>query len=173
MELQNDMKKMKYDIYHPLPGHEARFAKKLAAAFPSAKRERKMKYLWMAASIVIFLGLGVLSFSVNKPLSETDQVMQKNTAYFSAIIKKEIMELDKLKNPEADHLVNETMAQLNKLEKEYKKIAKDFRKNNDNKNLLNAMIENFKKRIELLEFTKFQLREIQKQKSNNHEQNKA
>ncbi len=173
MELPNDMKNNKFDIYHPRPGHRERFAQKLEKAFPSRKKKRNITPWLMAASIVVFLGIGIFSLILNRPINETDSMIQKNTAYFSSIIKKEIKELHNTHSPEAKELIKKTMQQLEKLEKEYEKITKDFKRNNENKSLLNAMIENFKKRIELLEFTKFQLKELQKQKTRQHVQSKA
>ena len=174
MELPDNIKNMDYNIYHPRPGHEARFEKKLLKAFPEQrKKKQNRKIWWIAASIVIFLGAGMLSLWVNKPVSQTDRLLQKNTAYFSSVIEKEVKSLPKTKSPEAKQLIQETMKQLDQLEKEYQKITRDYKQNSENKNLLNALIENFKKRIELLEFTKFQLKELEKLKTENHVQNKA
>ncbi len=162
-----------YDIYHPRPGHEDRFARKLEKSFGSKNPKKISKYIWIAAVFILFVSLGFLSFPGKNGNTEQDRFIHENTGYFSKIIDREVKLLQKNQNPETRALINETMKQLEQLEKEYQTLLEDYKHNNENKNLLNALIENFQKRIELLQFTKFQLNEIQNLKTGNHEQNKA
>ncbi len=162
----------KYDLFEPRPGHEKRFEKKLKKTFASNKVSIGYKKWMIAASVALLMGLGSLNF-MKRSTSPEQIIIEKNTAYFSSIIQEEVKSLKEINDPQAGKLIANTMNQLKKLEKEYDKIIKDYKKNNENKNLLNAMIDNFKKRIELIEFAKFQLKEIQKLKASKNEQNKA
>jgi len=171
--MESTNKTNRYDIYHPGPGHEKRFARKLEKSFERKKPKKAGKYLGIAAVLVLFVALGSLPFLGKSQNTEQDRFIRENTGYFSKIIDREVKLLQKNQNPETRALINETMKQLDQLEKEYQKLLENYKHNNENKNLLNALIENFQKRIELLQFTKFQLNEIQNLKTGNHEQNKA
>jgi hypothetical protein len=168
MEFTN--KSNKYDIYHPTPGHEKRFAQKLEKAFSKRKVRNPKFILWKVAALLIMLGVGgeVLFNMYEFPIE--DPIIKERTEYFSLMINNEIQSLKQQTDPQTEILINNTLNELKKLENDYKKIIIDYKRNNENKSLLNAMINNFRKRIELIEFTKFQLNKIQQLKNKNHVQ---
>ncbi len=164
-EIQN------FDVYKPRAGHRERFAKRL-------KNQNKFKVrrrmFWIAAAVLIlFLGLSVDGYQKYKKLEQQALMkpeIRKTQDYFAGIIEQELESIQTEETPESRKLVAETMYQLKKLERDYDKLLKDFRINNENKALINAMIENFRQRIQLLEFTKQQLEEIKKIKNTYYEQ---
>ncbi len=160
-----------YDILEPKAGHRERFARRLSNRKAEKNHKRK---LWIAAAVLIlFLGGGIGGYQKFVEAEQAALVqpeIKKTQDYFAEIIQREIKIIQAEETPESKKLVSETMYQLKKLEKDYKKLLKDFMRNNENKTLINAMIENFRQRIQLLEFTKEQLEEIKKAKNTNYEQ---
>jgi len=162
--------KREFDIFEPKDGHKKNFEKLLTKKFKTKYNYLKISLL--AASIVIFISLGFWQYnkmSNTNEIAKTTPEIKKSTNYFSMIIKHEMEDIQKIETPDTKHIITETMLQLNMLENDYKKLLKDFQGNNENKLILNAMIENFRKRIKLLEFTKKQLEEIKKFKNKNYE----
>ncbi len=160
-----------YDILEPKAGHRERFARRLSNRKTEKNHKRKF---WIAAAVLImFLGGsigGYQKFVEAEQAAFVQPEIKKTQDYFTEIIEQELEIIQTEETPESRKLVEETMSQLKKLEKDYDKLLKDFRINNENKALINAMIENFRQRIQLLEFTKQQLEEIKKIKNTYYEQ---
>jgi len=86
----------------------------------------------------------------------------KNTTTFLLLIlfsfscakespEEQIKELENESTPETKILVDDTMAQLTKLEINYKKLEQDLINGGNSKLILSAMITNFQTRIDLLQ----------------------
>jgi uncharacterized membrane-anchored protein YhcB (DUF1043 family) len=119
----------------------------------------------VAASVLILLGLFFLNDSWQKQLTGTGvypEVIEKQEE-LTAFIKDNILEWDKFETPEAKSLISETYKQLDRLERDYNKLYKDFQKTG-NRFVLDAMIENAKQRKQILEELKQKLIQIEKMK---------
>lgn len=165
----------KLDIYDLKPGHEDRFMGKLKQRQVSVKRsfiKRHYKKLLLAASVLILITLGgqYINFAKQQQVNNTD--IQQSEQYFSQIIKAEIADIKADETPETQKVFNDAMLQINQLENAYQKLVHDYKINHD-KYILNAMIENFQQRIDILQFVKQEIQRIKQNKTHQHETHRA
>ena len=73
------------------------------------------------------------------------------------------------KTPETAQLVDDTLAQLAKLDKDYQTLEQDLVDGGDSKIILSAMITNFQTRIDLLKEVLSQIENIKNLKTQNDE----
>ncbi len=165
-----------FDVFEPKIGHQNRFKQKLKQRNISGHKTKKYFYWAAAAMLVISMSLVVIRYNTirkqQQKMAEVSPKIKQSTDYFAMIIKDELKEIKQIETPETQNIVAETMHQMAILEKDYDKLLKDFKHNNDNKLIINAMIENFRKRIDLLQYTKQQLEEIKNFKHQNYEHGK-
>lgn len=150
--------KGEFDVAEPKIGHRERFLEKLnqnkgIKPLPQ-KRTVWWKPLSMAASIAFVCIIGLHVFNTTPSIKE--QVVKiapeaSNTEhYFVGLIEEQMQQLNDLKSPETAKLIDDTLAQLNKLETDYALLEKELVNGRDIKIILNAMIINFQTRIDLL-----------------------
>ncbi|RKR06449.1 hypothetical protein CLV91_3304 [Maribacter vaceletii] len=147
-----------FDIEEPIAGHENRFLEKLLKKNTIATISKKDTSWWkplsIAASITLlcFLAIG----SINNRLTKEEQVAEispeisKSELYFVSLIDKQIKELEKENKPETKKIIEDTLFQLKKLEKNYNQLEQDLLNGGNSKLILSAMITNFQTRIDLL-----------------------
>lgn len=146
------------DIAEPENGHELRFLERLNAdkgvvALP--KKERNFwKPLSIAASIALVCVLGYQFLntpnSIEEKVVEIAPEAQQTAFYFTSLIDEQVAELQEAKSAETAKLVEDTMLQLQKLEKDYKELEQELINGGNSKYILNAMIINFETRIALV-----------------------
>jgi hypothetical protein len=148
-----------FDTRIPPEGHAERFAAKLAArdgsvASLAPKRKQWLRPLAIAASFAVLcmLGLRMLlpSPTVDQQVAEISPEISKTQFYFANLIEEQVRELQAEDSPETKQLIDDTLAQLAKLEVNYRKLEQDLLKGGNSKLILSAMITNFQTRIELL-----------------------
>jgi len=156
----------KFDVYEPKSGHKERFLKKLNKLEKHKNRKithRVYQFAGVAASLLILFGVfSFLRFEQQKH-NLVKQELKQNEQYFSNIIQAELEQIKVEETPETKKVFNDAMKQISALENDYKKLVKDYQVNR-NKYILNAMIDNFNKRIAILQFVKS---EIEKTKHQN------
>lgn len=157
-------------------GHEERFLDKLEGALPKQSRNNS-SYLWkIAASVVIFLGVGYAAFQfkgepVVKPSDDAPQAIAqlKTLGDISPDLKKvedyylANINLELAKMPVNDHnkeLVDSYIAKLEKLNEEYKKLSLELTENGPSELTINALIDNLKMRLNLLHRLREQLKDL-------------
>ncbi len=162
-----------YDLFEPAEGHEARFRAKLLHRMESNNRQRNNRrrfFMLAAASVLLFLALNIWLPSVrnlyeDSPLvAETQQLIRENETINRLIAAS--MESLPVTNAAQKELVHNTLSRLEKMEKDYRRLLEIY-KSNPNEKVLEALILNLKKRMEMLEDLKSQMEEIDKIK--NHE----
>ncbi|MDT0608523.1 hypothetical protein [Croceitalea rosinachiae] len=151
--LKND-----FDTESPSTGHEERFLEKLnrskGVVQISNKKTTWWKPLSIAASIVVICVLGFQL--VNKEDNIKEQIVKispevsQTEFYFASLIEEQVQELRALKSPETEQLVDDTLKQINRLETDYNNLEQELVAGGDSKLILNAMINNFQTRIDLL-----------------------
>ena len=165
--MTNEQNTNKFDVFEPKSGHKERFIAKMNQK--QTKNRFTISRKWMvAASFLLLFGL---SFSLLFKLDAKNKIapeIEQNQIYFSAVIKQEIKEIEKIKTKETEKVFADALNQMKILEKSYQKLVKDFQKNND-KYILNAMINNFNQRIEILQFVKKQIEDIKQTKNQQNE----
>ena len=164
-----------FDIEEPETGHQERFLEKLNNANGVVSLEKKKTIWWkplsIAASIALVVAVGFQLLdknpSVQEQVVEIAPEVSETEFYFVSLIEEQVQELENSKSPETAKLVEDTLAQLNKLEADYKELEKDLVDGGNSKILLNAMIINFRTRIDLLQEVLTNIEEIKNLKSNN------
>lgn len=165
-----------FDTEHPQAGHKDRFLQKLEASkaslivqreireesnAPKAAtiKEDRQKLAWkpwaIAASIALLctvaLGLYESEPTLDQQISEISPEASRTQFYFAGLVEEQVRELQNESTPETQKIIDDTMAQLHKLETDYARLEKDLVNGGNSKLILSAMITNFRTRIDLLQ----------------------
>ncbi len=161
-----------YDIHEPSIGHFNRFQAKLKQQEKPKKKQNWYKYIAIAASLLLFISIGFKS--INKANQSTDlssisPKMEDTQNYFTAVIHQELKKIEKIQNPTNQKIINDALLQIQVLEDDYKsqKIALSI--NSKNKNVIYAMVNNYQKRIEVLQNLLNELNKFNNIKKTYHE----
>lgn len=158
-------------------GHEARFLEKLDEQLPE-KNPRPtfgFNFLNIAASIVLLFGLGYFGYQSlgnevetdpteevvdanKKTIGDVSPELQKIEEYYLASINSELAKLKY--SPETKELFDGYIKRLDELSKEYKRISNELIENGPTEETVNALIENLKMRLSLLQRLKEKLNEF-------------
>lgn len=166
----------KIDYAEPTSGHEQRFLDKLNATKGVVTLAPKKQNFWLpllsiAASIAILLSVSIYQYnttsSIEDQVAEISPEASKTQFYFANLIEEQIKELNSEKSPETEKIINDTMAQLKKLQLNYTKMEQDLLNGGNSKLILSAMITNFQTRIELLNEVMIQIENIKTIKNTN------
>ncbi|MEC7263911.1 MAG: hypothetical protein VXW38_09240 [Bacteroidota bacterium] len=166
-----------FDVEEPQLGHQQRFLEKLNQAngtvYINKKRPTWWKPLSIAASIALVAILGYQAFgptlSLKEQVVEIAPEVSKTEFYFANVIEQQVQQLKDEKSPETAQLVDDTLAQLQRLQKDYKSLEQDLVNGGDSKIIMNAMIINFQTRIDLLKEVLSQIENIKNLKSQKDE----
>lgn len=183
MKTNNDLKDLfdglDFDIAEPTPRHEERFRKKLKQrSKKKMPRHNGVINMWLpvmaiAASflvaVLIFQGVFANPFSQNQELANVSPEMKQTQDFYSSVIKTELAALQEQKTPETEAVINDALAQMEILEKDYENLKKDLGKSGQDQRVIYAMITNFQKRIDLLKVVLEKVNEINTLKNTNHE----
>ncbi len=166
-----DKNRSNIDIYDLKQGHDDRFLQKLQKKQKSKKGFDYKKYL-VAASLLLLFGLFWQYMSFQWQQQQINRELMQNEQYFSNIIKAEMQAVKAEETPETKKVFNDALQQIQILEKDYQKLVNDY-KNNPDKYILNAMIQNFQKRIDILQDIKMQIKQIKDSKTYQNEKHRA
>ena len=157
-----------WDIQDLSSGHSERFLVK-------QKSKKQSKTVWyqlsIAASILLLVGL-FFTFNKLEPkqnLALASAETQKTDSIFSAMVQDELMQINKMKSPLNEKIINDALQQMQLMDADYEKIKKELIENGENKQIIYAMIHNFKTRIEFLENVLEQLNNAEKLNTTTHE----
>lgn len=162
----------KFDVYELKSGHTDRFLQKLEKRQKPKIKGFSIQKWMIAASILLLVGLAFSYVRYDRLQSLQNDEVQQSERYFSMIIQDEIQDIKKENTTETNKVFEDALHQIQDLEIAYQKLVKDYRVNKD-KFILNAMIENFQQRIEILQFVKQQIKEIKQTKTYHNEENRA
>ncbi|MFD2099195.1 hypothetical protein [Flagellimonas iocasae] len=166
-----------FDLEEPQSGHQDRFLDKLNQANGTVSIHKKKNSWWKPLSIAASIAvIAVLAFqvvgtgpSIEEQVVEISPEVSQTEFYFANLIEEQVRQLKDEKSPETAQLVDDTLLQLQKLEKDYKVLEQDLVNGGDSKIILNAMIFNFQTRIDLLKDVLSQIETIKNLKSYNDE----
>ncbi|MFL1011406.1 hypothetical protein [Flavisericum labens] len=145
--------------------HQERFLKKLDKALPVNKKKR-FGWLQIAASVVVLLGLSFGAFKFFEPVSNgVEEIVKTKTLetkslgdispglkkvedYYLASINLELSKIEY--TPETKELFDGYLAQLDELDKEYKRLSLELTESGPSELTVNALIDNLKFRLNLL-----------------------
>ncbi|AEM71442.1 hypothetical protein Murru_2404 [Allomuricauda ruestringensis DSM 13258] len=165
-----------FDVAEPQSGHQERFLEKLNKDQGTIALNEKTSWwkpLSIAASIALVALLGYQAFgpqpSIKQQVTKIAPEVSQTEFYFANLIEEQVEELKEVKTPETAQLVDDTLAQLEKLDKDYETLEQDLVNGGDSKIILSAMITNFQTRINLLKEVLSQIENIKNLKSQNDE----
>lgn len=146
-----------FDFEEPRVGHQERFLEKMNQAHGVVSLSRKRNWwkpLSIAASIALICVLGLQLYSTEPSIKE--QVVEiapevsETEFYFANLIEEQVQLLRQEKSPETAKLVDDALLKLGELESDYEALEQELVNGGNSKMILNAMINNFQIRIELL-----------------------
>ncbi|MGV6831110.1 MAG: hypothetical protein ACWA5P_06070 [bacterium] len=157
-------------------GHEERFLQKLENELPVEKSiSSNTWFLRIAASVVLFLGLGYATFTMlqdddpiqkdgeevvgtTKSLEDISPQLQKVEDYYLANINHELSKIEY--SPENKELFDGYVSRLAELGTEYESLSNELINSGPNEDTVTALIDNLKLRLNLLYRLKEKLNEL-------------
>ena len=148
-----------FDIAEPAAGHQQRFLDKLGDAKETQSHIVRKRSWWkpmaIAASVALLISVGIITFnntsSVADQVAEISPEISNSQRYFTSLIEEQIKEIENQSTPETEKIIEDTMLQLKRLEKNYMSLEKQLLEGGNSKLILSAMITNFQTRISLLQ----------------------
>lgn len=160
-----------FDIEVPTIGHFNRFESKLNKVSVPKKSFKLFSYVAVAASIILLFGIWIGTSFSNKgmELAGISSEMEETQSYFVSAIKTELETIEKERNKETEHLINDTLIQLNILENQYKSLTLELKESTEDKRIIYAMISNFQQRIDILQNLLIKIEDVKQLKTQTDE----
>lgn len=163
-----------WDTHTPPSGHRERFINKLTARSSNASSEKSSqknrpilihlnKAWWMAAASVAIV-VSVLFW--NQPtlkardLGDVSEKMAQVEEFFRETLAHEVILLEEQKNEKTKVIIERAFDDMKKIEADYEKLRHDLATSGSDTRVIRAMIENFQKRIEVLEYVITQIEQM-------------
>jgi septal ring factor EnvC (AmiA/AmiB activator) len=158
------------DVLKPTDGHRNRFEDRLL----QAKKPKKTNRFWWMAAASVALIVALLSGVQIKPekadLANVSPEMKATENFFKQTIQTELERLQENNlNESTKQLATDALKQLDALESDYENLRAELVKSGYNQQVIYAMIDNFQKRIALLQNVIKEIESLQKLNENNHE----
>lgn len=180
--LDEIFKDLDFDVAEPAQGHEIRFLEKLRQQkFETDNKGGKLRMLWspvlaVAASLLLILMLAGSSLSSGMLTDSADLAgispeMKETQEFYTGLIKTELEKVKSANTPETEAIVDDALAQMDKLDKDYEKLKKDLKNSGQDNRVIFAMISNLQQRIDVLNNVLQRIEEIKELKNPNHENN--
>ncbi|MFP2995977.1 hypothetical protein ABN763_08700 [Spongiivirga sp. MCCC 1A20706] len=163
-------------------GHEDRFLERLDTALPESTK-RNYPFLWLAASVVILVALGVWyqvsqqsTIPMETKIVKTDSQesndlslgdispdLKKIENYYVSNINYQLSQVET--DEETETLFDSYMSQLNELTEERKVLNKELNEFGPNELIIGAQIDNLQKSLQLLLDLNEKIKELKKSKN--------
>lgn len=134
--------------------HLSTFEEKLNIEFgtKSTSSKKWIYYTGIAASIVFLISLGIFLSRSNQTLENTlvQTEVQESENFFALAVNHKIKQLRTYETPQTKPYIDRCLKALNQLDQDYTDLKKDFQKTG-NDQLINLMLNNLKKRVDILE----------------------
>lgn len=167
-KLHNFFNDHEFDIHEPRSGHLDRFEKRLQGVQP--KRKTSWKWMSVAASVILLIGFGLGNMTNEKiDLASISPKMAEVQTYFVSTIDKEIREIEQNRTLQTEDLIEQALDDLEELEDSYKLFVKELTENGQQRKIINAMIDNYQQRLEILQKTLEQIELIKNPQNINDE----
>jgi len=151
-KLHNFFNEHEFDIHEPRSGHLDRFEKRLRGVQP--RKKTSWKWMSIAASVILLIGFGLGNMSKNEVgLSAISPKMAEVQTYFVNTIDREIKEIEMNRNLQTEDLIEQALDDLEELEDNYKLFVQELEKNGQQRKIINAMINNYQQRLDILQKT--------------------
>lgn len=180
-ELYDLLKDRDFDLKDPKIGHEERFLFKLNEDQNKKKNLGKgsVRSLWspwlaVAASIVFIIMIAASFLNTNAMPKHSDLAaispeMKETQEFYAKAIRTELEKVNAASSPETKIIVEDALAQLSKLDEEYKNLRVNLSESGNDKRVIFAMVSNLQQRIDILNTVLSQIEEIKELKNNENE----
>jgi uncharacterized protein YhaN len=146
------------DEFHdePLPGHEERFEMRLLKQGEQRKLRRLPRWsliITTAAAVVVFIVAIVIS-EVKKTNDMAEKARLSDVSPELAAVEdfyNEKLHIDVEQLNKGDQNIKRFLSDISKLESEYKRLEENLSKNFNNERIAQAMVNNYKYRLQLME----------------------
>lgn len=166
-----------WDNDEPALGHKDRFLDRLEKKKQKPKDRSLIYWIAMPAAAVIAIFLSMLfifsPIDNSKKMAKVSPKVKETQMYFASIINTELAKVKQENSPETKLLVQDALARMEQLDKDYDKITHELASKGESKQLIHAMITNLQTRISFLEDVLVKIENIKKIKENYHENNQA
>ena len=161
-----------FDLEEPNFGHLERFQQRLNNQDIKKKKIISFKWMSIAASIILMVGFWLGSNHTEQQLllADVSPQMQEAESFFVSTIKQELKEIEKVRNPKTERVIEDALNQLEVLEDKYKDLINALNKSNDDRRVVYAMISNYQSRIEVLQGVLALINQINNPKENQDEE---
>jgi hypothetical protein len=161
-----------FDLEEPNFGHLERFQQRLNNQDIKKKKIISFKWMSIAASIILMVGFWLGSNHTEQQLllADVSPQMQEAESFFVSTIKQELKEIEKVRNPKTERVIEDALNQLEVLEDKYKDLVNALNKSNDDRRVVYAMISNYQSRIEVLQGVLALINQINNPKENQDEE---
>jgi hypothetical protein len=148
--------------------HKEEFLEKLKKAEVRKPKKKKMNFLLKVAASILLL------FSVGYFVQNSIDLETQNTALeiqVEQIEKEYLKNIEKewkafVKNTDDQNLIKKYEEKLRKLDVSYKEVSKQFKENSENISVLESLIENLQRRLQLLKDIQEHIKELNQKKKN-------
>lgn len=141
-----------FDFHEPHHGHLKRFENRLQGK--KSQKSTSWKWMSIAASIILLVGFGLGSTFTNtqtNTLGSVSAKMQEVETFYVNTINAELKEVEKNRNLETEKIIEDALDRIEELEDSYKAFIKDLNNNGKQLKIINEMINNYQKRLEILQ----------------------
>ncbi len=162
------------DVEVPNINHSQRFLNKLnkRGELQLVKAPKQRRRLWkpligVAASIALLIALfiGGSQESNARDLANVSPKMAETQDFFTATINEELNEIQKESSPEVQSIIKDALLRIKALEGNYETLKTDLIESGDDNRVIYAMISNFQNRIDILQNTLQQIKNIKELKN--------
>jgi len=149
-KLHNYFSENEFDFQEPLTGHLQRFEKRLEGG----KSQKKTSWRWMsvAASVILIIGFAFGSMTNTEDLFGNDETpkIQEVESFFANTIQVELQEIEKNRSLETEKIIEKALDELEELEEDYNRFLEDLNNTGEQRSIINEMITNYQKRLDVL-----------------------
>ena len=144
-----------FDVFESPEGHQKRFMDRLQKQEQSPRQVFAWKkVISIAAAIAVILTIGPFMLNTETRAADLASVspeMEQTQSFFTTAINNEIQTLKSFDSPETESLIRDALMQIDILEEKYQILMVDLVDSGYDQRVIYAMINNFQKRIDLLE----------------------
>ncbi|NND15543.1 MAG: hypothetical protein HKN89_04395 [Eudoraea sp.] len=166
-----------FDFREPRKGHQSRFQSRLEdqtqVVYTLRKRTNWWKPLAIAASIALVGILGLVNVqtnsSVENQVAEIAPELPETKLYFANLVEDQLNSFQQYRNEDTEKLVQDAMAQMTRLETDYMKLEQELISGRNKEVIMQAMIQNFQNRMDVLNLYMTKIKMIEQLKTNDDE----
>jgi hypothetical protein len=170
-----------FDFREPRKGHQSRFQSKLedqTQVVYTLRRSRSINWwkpMAIAASIALvgILGLGLINLqtgsSVEAQVAEIAPELPQTKVYFANLVEDQLTSFQQYRNEDTEKLIQDAMKQMTRLESDYLKLEQELISGRNKEVIMQAMIQNFQSRMDILNLYMTKIKMIEQLKTNNNE----